>query len=371
MDANAQIYFDQRAAARACLRRMPGIDQYDPTTGPFCLVHRGADQLTPGGIGDTLGQAVVFEHSIRVHVLKGDDAVFVDPSARQFVGEIGPTVGDTLVYLGDNLAPLRSLWRPLLNLAQLALGLRQRLLIPAKEAWIRNLLAGRERGETLKPNVNANRLWTGCHRFRLDLAGEAGVPVACHCAADRARLDPALDRPMQNDLHIAYLGEREAVAVQPEAKLRVGERIVPAFPAKTRITELLSGFDTAKESLKCKVYPLLGILQNLGVGDGQKWVFLLPVREQLVCRVQAEAFLPLLPRFLANLQCLVIDPTRCVKRLLQQTLVTLGRGEAVSEALSYIIRDLRKTARSELKLLKRMKPLYPTAEAGGLYGLDL
>jgi len=88
MDANAQGLLNQFATTRAGFGRVAGIDQYHPTTGAFCLVRRGVDQLVPRRVRNALGEAMVLEHPGRVQVLKDDNLIFARPPSGQFVGKV-------------------------------------------------------------------------------------------------------------------------------------------------------------------------------------------------------------------------------------------------------------------------------------------
>ena len=333
VDTDAQIFFDQRPTTGASLTGVPGVDLHHATTSTFRLVRRVVDQLTPSSIGYALGETVVLEHPVNIQVLKRNDAKLVDQPPTEFVGKISAAVGDALVYLGDHAPPPGSFGRSLLGFAQLPLGFRQSLLILAEETRIRDMLARTEGGERVKPYVNTNGLWFIGQRLGFNFTSEAGVPVASSSTANGERLDLALDRTVENNLHIANLGQAQAAVFQLEAELRVGEAIVATGRPKTRIPWCLTGLHAAEERLERKVNTFLSVLQNLGVRDGQERLLFLPASEQFVGGVQIKAFLAFLPSRLANLKGLVVDPTRGVQGTLKKTRLGFGRVQSVLEGL--------------------------------------
>ena len=333
VDTDAQIFLDQRPTTGASLTGVPGVDLHHATTSTFRLVRRVVDQLTPSSIGYALGETVVLEHPVNIQVLEGNDAKLVHQLATEFVGKISAAVRDALVYLGDNPTPPSSFGRTLLGLAQLALGACQSLLVLAEEARIRDMFTRTERGERVKPNVNTNSFRLIGQRLGFDFTREASVPIARSSTANGERLDLALKRPMEDNLHVAYLGQRQAVVFQLEPELWIRETVVARGRPKARIPWRLTSLDAAEKRLERKVNTLLGVLQDLGVRDRQECLLFLPAREHLVGGVQIEAFLTFFPRRLADLKRLVVDPTRGVQSALEKTRLGLRRVQSVLESL--------------------------------------
>lgn len=331
VDTNAQIFWNQRPTTGASLTGVPGVDFHHATTSAFRLVRRVVDQLTPSSIGYALGETVVLEHPVNIQVLKRNDAKLVDQPPTEFVGKISAAVGDALVYLGDHAPPPGSFGRSLLGFAQLPLGFRQNLLILAEETRIRDMLARTEGGERVKPYVNTNGLWFIGQRLGFNFTSEAGVPVASSSTANGERLDLALDRTVENNLHAANLGQGEAVVFQLEAELGVGEAVIPRGRPEARIPWRLASLDATKEVLKGKVNAVANLLQHLGVNCLERGPFLLPAREHFNRVVEPDVLLTLLPGDFTNLKRLVVDPTAFVKLLLHEPRLSLCWVQSVLE----------------------------------------
>src|SRR4051812_44330780 len=110
MDANAQILFDDLAAAATHLTGVVGVDLYDHTPGAFCLVRGELYELTPCGIRDGFSEMVILEHPVNVQAFKGDEGKPISQLAALLVGKISAFVGDAFVYVGDYLAEFAPLW---------------------------------------------------------------------------------------------------------------------------------------------------------------------------------------------------------------------------------------------------------------------
>ncbi len=171
---------------------------------------------------------------------------------------------------------------------------------------------------------------------------EADKPLAGVGTAQRDGFDRAFDGAVVLKSHCSHLREREGIPLYPHpvSIFGIGEAIVATFARKSRVAcWVFSRLNAAKERLEREINPYLNILQDLRMDPLQVRVGLLPLREQPVRVVQSQWFLPLFFKHLAH-SC-------------------------------YYGLNLMRTQALRLKRLKQVKPVYPTAKAGGLYGLLL
>ena len=196
------------------------------------------------------------------------------------------TVTDALMDAGDNLLGLAPCAGTASLLRQPALCLRQSLLVLAEEARVPNVLAVGQRGEGLQANVNADFLIGRRQDFGPDLAGEAGVPLVLD-AADGTRFDVPVNRAVQADAEIAYLGEPQAALHDAEAALRVGDGVALPVALDAREAWRLPRLDPAEGGVEGEVYAGGDVLQDLGVDRAEFGVFLLPARGRGLLRRDA------------------------------------------------------------------------------------
>ena len=324
MNPNSQRLLHQSATARAYLRGMVRINQHALSTSVLSFVLSVLGQLVPGRIRDALCQAMILKHASGVQLFEGDDPKLADDSTGKLVGEVFSPVGDAMMDMADCPTPFRPFRRALFGLREFALGLRKLLFIPAKEAGIADLLAGRECSETFQANIDPNALGAQRKRRRFDLAGEASVPVAYRIPANREGLDLAFYRSVLDDLDPADLREQQAMLAKGESVLLESEAVIPTIAAEARIAGFLARFHPSKEGLESQVDSFLDILQDLRIHLGKLRLIFLPGSEQFVGSVQRQRFLFLFPGVLASCQGFVIDPTTQFQRMVEQAALAAG-----------------------------------------------
>jgi len=99
---------------------------------------------------------------------------------------------------------------PVLDLIELALCFRQSIFVTTKEAQVFNEFAAGESRKDFEANVNTDffgggfkRLWL--KRLWLNLAGEAGIPLARSRSADSAGLNVAFNPAVKMNGNVANL----------------------------------------------------------------------------------------------------------------------------------------------------------------------
>jgi hypothetical protein len=151
----------------------------------------------------------------------------------------------------------------------LALCLCQRFLLCPKEARILNSFRVRARGKRVQPYVNADLVMGGWQWRWLPLAGDGNKPLPSRCPANGRRFGRAFQRAMVHDLHIAHLGEQEALRagteLDPVLPLGIGQAIIPPGSFEAGIAGVFARFKTAKEGIKRLAQPQDHILQDLGM----------------------------------------------------------------------------------------------------------
>jgi len=377
MYTNAQIFVYQLPTPATALTGVARVNQYDTTASIFRFAQRVLYKLVPRRIRNAFRQAVVFEHPLYIQVLKGQHAEAVGQLPAFLVSKVTSSIRYSFVDTTDHLTPFCAFWCTFLSFGQFPLCFRQLVLILSKETRIGDLLAIRQGSERLKTDIHTDRGsgWRQGLRFGFD--SEAGVPLSRGAASQGDRFHSAFDRPMQDQLNRADLAEDKRVAEQQRAIaiLRIGDAVKAPFALEARVADLLLAcLDAPKERFEGQINALGHVLQYLRVNSLQRWSFTLQQRNAALGLVPVCGSLLLFPSVLAIGQCFVIQPAAFLKHLLKKSLLALGGADTVFERFRHIVIIVRshltsKFVRLGLKRLKRVKPLYPTAEAGGVYGL--
>lgn len=335
MYTNGKRLLNQSTTPAASFGCMARVNQYDFTTGTFCLVREVLHQLVPGRIRDALSQAVILEHVLTVQLFESKYAVLVYQLAREFVRKVLTPVDDTLVNVLNSLTSFGSLRCAFLSLREFALRLRQFFLFLPEEAGVGYLLAVRKCYKTFQTNVNSYRFFGLRQRFRFNFTRQVGVPVANRIPANVERLDVPANRTVQNYLDHANLGQVQTVVSKLKARLRECETVIPAISPKAGVARLLACLYSTKERLKRQVNPGADFLLNLRVYVLHLWSLVFPPRKQFYCVVMRDRPLLLFPGVLAGSKRLVIHPPAQFKRVRQPGLLALRREKAILKGHSH------------------------------------
>jgi hypothetical protein len=195
---------------------------------------------------------MILHHALDVEFLDSDDAEPIDDAPSVLVAEVVPPVSDALMDARDNLAGFLSFTRAALLFCKFTLCFGESLFLFAEEARVLDEFAIGQSGEGFQPHVNADFLTGGPQDFGPDLAGEAGVPLVTH-TADGTRLNVAVNRAVQSNGEVAYLGEPQAALAEPEAALRVGDAVILPMTFNAWETWCFSRLDPAEEGVEGQV----------------------------------------------------------------------------------------------------------------------
>ena len=146
-------------------------------------------------------------HVFDLQSFDGNDAKAIHKPSCGLMHKVMATMLDTLMNAGDDtLGFATSLCLVLvLDLIELALCFRQSLFVLAEEARVFNELAVGESRKDFEANVNADFLGRGFKRLWLNLAGEAGIPLARSRSADSAGLNVAFNPTVKMNGNVANL----------------------------------------------------------------------------------------------------------------------------------------------------------------------
>ena len=268
-------------ATRASCRCAGCIHHLDSSASFFRFVNDDGNELRPTGIGDAFRQMAIFRHVSDLKVFEFDQAEADGDLFRFLEMEITTLTRDMLMFPRQQLDGLSSSRAPLRAPRNASLGRLQFGFAMAKEPGIVDLFPGRKGAKRLEADIDADRL---LRRESDDggnlLDGENGIP-AIRLAFNRARLDRPFDQARKMNLHAADLRQIElpGFLIEPEAALRIGERIVATMRAKTRKTRRLPLFDAAKEVLKSEIDAIDRLLKRLGMDSGNIRAFFLDFRQ--------------------------------------------------------------------------------------------
>src|SRR6266566_818832 len=308
----------------ACLTRVGRVD-FDKSSASFC---RFAVQLCkecrPRGVCNAFRQTMVMGHTVRLQVLHADDPIRIDDLAACLMREVLPPPSGTLMHTCYSLAMLTPFGCAFGKLGVLALHFGKRLFFLAEKARIVDLCPIRQGSECLESDINANSSVIFWQALGFALHRETGVPLARTAFVDRERFHLALERAMQDDLHMTNDRKSKfALLINLKAKLRVGEAIVAPFAFQTGIAWLLIRFHPSEEGLECQINAHCHILQDLGVDFQQRGTFLFQYGIGSMLLIKRQALTGLLIGYLALFKQMIIQPTTLFKGLVEQAVLLL------------------------------------------------
>ena len=225
--------------------RVPAVEYGERAPVPFALVFEHASELAPPGVGDApvqpafcglpVGKVLAgvlrigFRLAPAAHVpdrkvFEHDRLVFADQSRGQLVQEIGAPVFGVRLDSGYLESCLLVVAASFLLARQCPLGFGESFHVTVAVAWVVDLLAGAENGETVGSQVNADRgtllAKPGDGIFHEDADMPASGRVEGH--GDGAGLRLAWQGAGPTDVQrLAHLRQREIAPVPFERASRV------------------------------------------------------------------------------------------------------------------------------------------------------
>jgi hypothetical protein len=158
------------------------------------------------------------------------------------------------------------------------------------------------------------------------------------------------------------------------AHLRIGNAIVAIASVKARIARRLTALDATEERLKCAIYPLYHILQDLRIDLAIFRHGFLDAGQFGLLLIVSDTDAALTPSFPTLLHGGVVDVTAEHKRSLKQPLLIWGRLESVLEGLAdallfhtclFCLIGAQPTIMSTIVALAGHPAFIPIAKAGG------
>lgn len=138
------------------LRSIGGVDSHDLPASLRRFVGKKLCELRPCRVRNTLGNTMIMEHPVDFEIFDCNHPKAVDDPPALLMSEVAPSIGNSLVNHGDNLAGLSPLGSAFLGFGELPLLPGKILLILAKEFRSGDSLSGRESSEGGEANVNTN-----------------------------------------------------------------------------------------------------------------------------------------------------------------------------------------------------------------------
>ena len=285
---------------------------------PGSLVLELAGQFTPRGVGNGLGQLVIFEHAAHIEALHADDIVVPDQLCGELMQVVLPAVGDVLMLPGQTEAGLlpvaAALWfsgQPPLEGGELLLCLLQVLGVIV-------LLTIRGDDQILDAHIQAN---CGASAEQLGdiylCAAQAHEKLTAAAHTDGGVEDPSLHLSGDLGLHPPQLGQLNCLIgclnVFPHDLAGVAGLAV-VFGLKHGEAHLSPALAAGKEVLIGLVHIEHGGLKGGGVHLSKPWVGILQPGQQLHTVVAADRAAGSVGA-LSSRQSLVVDEPAAANRL--------------------------------------------------------
>jgi hypothetical protein len=254
---------DRETTLAASHRCSPGIHGDRCATSLFHFVAQYPQELPPGSIADTLGQAVVLHHAPDIQVFVGNKVILLSQLSRCLMFKIKSLPLNLQMCLSYQEPSLPSSVRAFDPGRKPSLPSGQQLLTLPKPAGVVYHRAIGEHGKGFEANINAYRI-AGVFLLRRfpNVTGEDSEPPVT-LSFDTYRLDLAFDWPMQVDPDSADILDIQFICqLHPIAIGRESEGVKPVSSFEAGISWLLSRLDSAEEGFEGLVQPSKNILSS-------------------------------------------------------------------------------------------------------------
>lgn len=311
VDSVGQRHLLPMSTATTVLTGVGRVDSHNlPSASVYCFVLDELCELRPGCVRNRLGETMVVNHPVDFKILDADYPEAVDDASALLVGKVTPSIGNTFVNLGDNLAGLLPLWSPILSLGELSLLPGQFFLITPEELWSRDGLRGRESSKGDEAHINANSFRGRWQGSSFHFAGDANKPFTGRASLDRASLGDAFDQSVKDNPDLPDLGEFQGVSFKLPADVCLwkGEAIVAIVASEARVARSFPGFGPAKKGFKGEVKAHGYVLEHLRVNNMERRPLLFQFWKHVGLGIVVERLLSLLPGSLSLFQEMVVQP---------------------------------------------------------------
>lgn len=267
MLTHRQCFANSITAARTILRReLRRHFPYSPT-GACSLVGEYLDEGSPTRVAYTFGKVMVFHHAANVQIFNRYLVIVADDFKSRLVVKILALIRYLLMLAREQRNRLASATAPLVASAYLALRGLQSLLCNAQVLWVFYHFAVAQSRKVLDANIDPASiagLWDESALAFFD--SKDRVPTIS-LAFDRAGFNLAFNRAMLDDFDLADFRQVKPFAFDLKGAfgLRKGETVKPCASLESWITRLVTGFHSAKESVKGPTQSAQGVLQDLGI----------------------------------------------------------------------------------------------------------
>ena len=322
-----------------------------PATGLRCVGRIDSDQLSaslfrfarqlikecrPRRITNAFGETMVMHHSVHMQVFYRNQTELVHDHTGVLMSEITASELNPFMDTGYDMAVLAPFSTPFGKFGMLALNLCQCFLFFAEETRILDLLPIGKSSKGLETNIYTYLCGIFRQALRFALTREANIPLTGGRPGDGACLDLASYWAVVDHLDGANLGEADTIIMgDGEAALWKGEAVIASFPFKAWIAWFLSGFDTPKERLECKIYTHCYILENLRMDSLEGRMLLFQHRVCCLLSIAGKPLASLLVGGFTLLKQMVVEPATLFKRLIKQSLLFLCRIDSILKVFKH------------------------------------
>lgn len=315
------------AAVMASLRgREEAVHKPQLPAVSLAFVFEHGSELTKTGIGDRLGETMVFDHPSHVQVFDADSVVLTHQISRHLIEVILSGVANVFLYPSNADALTVPPTTTFDATGENALGLGKTSLVFARMLRVGNPLVVAGCSQSIDSQVNANRFtgWVELGKFFIqdqrDEISPAGAFGNRDCRWVRLEfVAPAhvqSPQPTNNQIRIVGVGAGEL-----EGRDRVFSALLVSLLLETRISCFLV------EKLHEGVVQMSKGLLNRNAGDFTEpscFLFPLPLGQFSGCLVVANALLPHLPRIRPISQCPVVGVATATEYLREFRFLRLG-----------------------------------------------
>ncbi len=297
-----------------------GVDLNHSFTSIFCFIFEKVKKHSPCGISNTFINTakIILFHIVNRKIFNTYSIKSIYKFTRFLMRKIMSLIRNSFMHTSNYLASFCSGFRCLFLFRKFALNFGKIFFFFPEKARVLNVFAVGKGCEMLQAHIQTNRWFDWLlGRDTLNITGKSYKPFSSSCMFDGAGFNHAFDRPMKLDLNTADFRKSDNIFEKFEATLRIGEAIVPELAPKSWVAGLFAGLDSAKERPESQINPGGNILKRLAKSIGEEWVLFLKAGNCFALIPPRKVFLFGLPTVFALLKKIIIEPSTCIKRMVE------------------------------------------------------
>ncbi len=338
MNSVRKFFLDKFSATRTHFRCVSGVNHSECPTGFFRFVGHKLDELPPRSISYAFCEKPAFHHFPYIKILTKNLSILIYKYPTELMREIFPFIRYSLVNFAHHFPVFSAFQGSFFAFRKSSLGFGKSFCFFLEKMGVFNLFAIGNSSERSQPKVNANRGVIFWKMVLFDLTRKASMPFSRRTSSYSKSFYGPPNRSMQYNVYISYLGKPKTSTYKFKSTvgvMRKSKAIVSSEPLESRMSGLLSFFNTVEKIIKRNIKSRQGILEKTRMSIFKPGVSLFPFRKKVECIVSGKMGFFGFPCVLACFKGFIINASANIKGVLKQPHLMLCGVKPVFKGFSY------------------------------------